>query len=64
MVCFIVINLVGSDIYCQEVMIVLLLAVSFIFEDQGVGMIVFIDVFFNDFIVWLWDFGDGNSSIV
>ncbi|KGE89844.1 PKD domain-containing protein [Phaeodactylibacter xiamenensis] len=61
-VCLTATNLGGSDISCQEVVVILPPTASFTFEDQGEGTLVFTDASANNPTEWFWDFSDGNSS--
>lgn len=62
-VCLIVSNDFGADTVCQSIDLTAQLPVAdFTFTDQGSGSFQFEDLSTNNPILWLWDFGDGNSS--
>lgn len=42
---------------------ILVFVVVFDIEDWEDGSFCFVDWFINEFLNWLWDFGDGNISI-
>ncbi len=62
-VCLAVSNAAGSDEVCREVEVLLAPVAAFAYENQGDAVVVFTDASTNDPESWLWDFGDGETSM-
>jgi len=63
-VCLTATNSAGPDTNCQMIDIEIVVApvASFTYTDQGQGAVDFMDQSSNQPAVWMWDFGDGNTS--
>jgi PKD repeat protein len=61
-VCLTVTNSAGTDMSCQEIIMIFAPVAAFTFTNQGEGMVDFTDQSTNQPESWFWDFGDGNTS--
>lgn len=63
-VCLTVTNSVGSDMVCMDVEITFVPVAAFTFMITAPGIVDFMDASSNTPTSWLWDFGDGNTSML
>ena len=61
-VCLTASNAAGADTTCMTVRVALRPMADFTFQDQGGGTFAFTDESTNNPILWVWEFGDGESS--
>ena len=61
-VCLIVGNVAGMDTTCQTIVVGFRPIAAFSFADDMMGTLTFTDESTNNPTMWLWDFGDGNTS--
>ena len=62
-VCLEVSNAAGTDEVCMEVEMLLAPIAAFTYENQGDALVAFTDASGNNPESWLWDFGDGQTSM-